>query len=116
MKRRTALLAMLGAIPGLGFLKRRKVAHPCCCNRCDACWEKWEIIAGEWRCEYEWTETVVDMQGFTGSFGPGEWRWEHEGTVTPESGIPPRVIEADEGQQNYASAQLDRLTWSRRVS
>lgn len=60
MKRRTALLAMLGAIPGLGFLKQRKAAHPCACGNCDACeFDKYEIVAGEWQCEQDWGIKVI---------------------------------------------------------
>ena len=40
MKRRTAILGMLAAIPGLGFLGRRNVIGVCCCKN----YERGEII------------------------------------------------------------------------
>lgn len=67
MKRRIALLAMLGAIPGLGFLKPPKPI------------EKKGLLCCDYRCEREWTVTIVDMQDFSGSFGLAS---EYPGTKT----------------------------------
>lgn len=85
MKRRTALLAMLGAIPGLGFLKQRKASKwPLYCGWTDAFTGEWRVIQVPESCVVDeqdfindrFARTVwIDPRGFTGSYGFLNGKW-----------------------------------------